>query len=123
MKIVRHNIGDEVIALNSPRSENSQPRVKGQKYVVKDTMYCCRCGIQSINIGYKSPDVTRDEVLCGCGSQQLNYGLMWTDSKYFANVQDIEASMEEALEEEDYELATILRDANISLEEKKLHHD
>lgn len=104
----RFKVGETVIALNNPSSELGQPRKKGQQYIVNAVIYCCSCGIQSINIGPK----TRNGSLfsCGCGSKQPHWGLHWTVSEYFARPEELEAEMQSAVEEENYEHAAVLRD-------------
>lgn len=101
-------IGDKVIALTDSPDESCQQRVKGKLYVVCSILYCCKCGVQSINIGQKvgSMDgVSR----CPCGHKQAHEGLYWTVSKHFAKVDDYQESLNEALFNEDYELAALLR--------------
>ena len=51
---VRHNLKDRVIAISSNKIKNTQPRIKGDVYIVEDIMYCIKCGSQFINIGYES---------------------------------------------------------------------
>ena len=105
--IIRHNIGDKVIALNNNENNLCQFRVKGTVYIVIDCMYCIKCGVQSINIGERTEI---EEVECDCGYISKNNGKFWTDSKYFANVNNIEEALSEAIKEEDYEFASSLRD-------------
>lgn len=77
---VRHNLKDRVIAISSNKIENTQPRIKGNVYIVDDIIYCSKCGDQLINIGYESK---RGNLLCGCGKSQFNQNKMWTYSKEF----------------------------------------
>ena len=105
-----HSIGDIVIALTNPKSPKSQMRVKGNEYVVQDVSYCSKCGRQSINIGTST--VTNNKVGCRCGTFRNNLGLAWTKSYHFVKREDFEQELAEALEEENYELASLLRDAN-----------
>lgn len=107
MSIVRHRIGDKVVALTNPQNNLCQPRVKGTVYTVIDCTYCSKCGVQSINIGERT-EIEEGE--CNCGYISKNNGKFWTDSKYFANVTNIEKSLSEAIKEENYELASSLRD-------------
>ncbi len=115
MKIVRHNVGDEVIALTGPK-KNGQPRTKGQTYIVKATEYCAKCGDQAVNIG---TTISLPATICVCGHNQSNGGLHWTSSKKFVKPQELQAKIEEAVEIEDYETAgdlhKILQDENIKL--------
>lgn len=114
---MKHNINDRVLALTNPPNDKAQFRIKGQVYVVKAIMYCSTCGIQSINIGELSTRPVPN-VNCACGSTNLNKGLGWTDSKYFAKMDEasIAEVIEQAVKDEDYELATVLRDIEITEE-------
>lgn len=106
-------IGDKVIALtNPPLNEFVQERIKGHIYTVIDIRYCCKCGVQCINIGPKAV-ITIAECYCGCLYQ--TEGLKWTDSKFFVKVDEdsIEEELEIAIKNEDYELASIFRDCKI----------
>lgn len=112
----RFKIGDKVVSLTNPLSEGSQPRVKGKVYKVQAIQYCPGCGTQTINLGYHLPPNKFSEYSdCTCGKEALNEGLYWTLSKYFARVDDLEAAIEEAIAEEDYETAAALRDLNKAL--------
>jgi hypothetical protein len=107
-QIVRHNIGDVVVALSNP-SVGSQPRIKGNKYIVQDILYCPKCGMQCINIGEYCGG--GGDIECHiCLTTQPNHGKYWTDSSAFANIEDINKMLEEAVLKEDYELAITLRD-------------
>ncbi len=99
---VRHEVGDKVIALTNPKTANSQPRKKGQIYIVKAIKYCPYCGIQAINIGQQTTNII---VVCKCGKQQNTTGLKWTQSHHFVKPQELKAKIEEAVEIEDYETA------------------
>ena len=105
----RFEIGDSVIALNNPMDYGSQFRVKGKVYKVVDIMYCSGCGIQVINIG-ESAKINSGFVSCTCNTRTPNKGLSWTQSKYFAKVDDLADAIEAAVAEEDYETAAMLRD-------------
>lgn len=116
----RFKIGDKVVALTNPLSEGSQPRVKGKTYNVQAVRYCSGCGVQVINLGYHLP-IPNNHIQyseysdCVCGKEALNEGLFWTLSKYFAKVDDLETAIEEAVQNEDYETAAVLRDLNKEL--------
>ena len=103
----KFKVGDKVIALTNPQSEGGQFRVKGQTYTVEAILYCSVCGCQNINIGEKAKTDT-GFLLCTCGNHQPNNDLGWTDSKYFAPIDNLENIMEEAIANEDYELCQIL---------------
>lgn len=90
-------IGQKVIALTNPLNSFSQFRVKGKIYIVKDIMYCCKTGMQSINIGGKA---NSNRTRCECGELHENKGLGWTHSKYFASVEEKGEMMIEFLIEE-----------------------
>ena len=101
--------GDKVMALsNSPTG--GQKRVKGSRYEINAVMFCMSCGTQFVNIGEKADG----EITCGgCDNIQPSKGLNWSDAKYFIKVQDksIAELLQEALDDEDYETASKLRDA------------
>lgn len=109
-----HKIGDKVIALESTVRVNTQPRVKGEVYVVQQVYTCQNCNCQYINYGYKTNLINGK---CVCDSSLPSMGLKWTPSKYFANItneHNIKDLLLVALEEEDYKFAIILRDLNKS---------
>ena len=108
----RFQIGDKVVSLTNPTREGSQPRVKGKTYNVQAVQYCSGCGVQVINLGYHLPNNAIYYSGCICGKEIFNEGLFWTLSKFFAKVDDLETAIEEAVENEDYETAAILRDLN-----------
>ena len=103
----KFKIGDEVIALTNQPEERAQPRVKGQKYIVEDVMYCHKCGVQTINLGVLTSCINSE---CQCGDIHDNYGKHWTNSKYFIKPENISDALEDALSNEDYEFAITLRD-------------
>lgn len=112
MKIIRHNVGDKVIALSNPPTPTSQFRVKGKTYTVQAIMYCIGCGKQLINIGLTCDFAyfTR----CGsCNNRQPANGLYWTDSAQFVKPEDIQETISEAVEEENYELAQLLSEIEL----------
>ena len=103
----KFKVGDKVIALTNPQSEGGQFRVKGQTYTVEAIQYCHACGCQNINIGEK-PVFNSLYIQCSCGSKQPHNNLGWTNSKYFAPIDNLENIMEEAIANEDYELCSLL---------------
>ena len=109
-KNIRYKIGDEVIALKSSTSKQQQQRIKGQKYIVNDVKYCYKCGIQCINIGGKTESKLVD---CECGITNDTNGLGWTYSYIFIKADNLEEVLETAISNEDYELASIIRDIKI----------
>jgi hypothetical protein len=111
------NIGDKVIALTDSKTELSQPRQKGRMYIVVSIMYCQRCGVQMVSLGIKS---NGPKIHCTCGVIQSNDGLCFTQSKHFAKVDEFDQEIADAVEEENYELAALLRDLKIKHESQKL---
>jgi hypothetical protein len=111
----RFQLGDKVVALTGHRNEKGQPRVKGKIYAVHAIQYCPACGEQKINLGISAPINTSSIIICTCNKKRPNEGLYWTSSKFFAKVDDLESALEEAVENEDYELAAMLRDLNKDL--------
>jgi|SRR6187402_2834101 len=101
----KFEIGQRVIALTNPKDSGGQPREKGKIYGVNAIQYCSKCGNQSINIGVESK-ATHSR--CSCGNTQYNEGLQWTMSSEFAPI--ISNTLEEAIANEEYELAVVLRD-------------
>jgi hypothetical protein len=103
---VRHSVGDKVVALTNPATKDSQPRKKGNIYIVKAMQFCTQCGIQVISLGCKA---NYDVASCTCGNDIEQKGIFWTASKHFAPLSD--TTLQYAVEEENYELAAIIRDA------------
>lgn len=101
-------IGDKVIALTNPADWNCQQRKKGQIYSVEAVLYCSNCGHQRINIGGKANGNTGNVVCADCGNAQSHNSLGWTHSKFFAKVDEIGDLLNKALEEENYELCSVL---------------
>jgi len=112
MKNKLHSIGDIVIALTNPKNKMSQVRVKGNEYAVQDVAYCPKCGSQSINIGTSTVKSNRLKCASPCGVIRNNVGLSWTSSSHFVKREDFQEVWDEAIEEENYELACLLRDTN-----------
>lgn len=106
----RFSVGQKVIALNSSKSKDHQPRIKGNIYVIKSVIYCHNCGLQYLNFGYKANFDTDVFGTCKCGSKTHAKGLLWSNSKNYAPLDDIEEVLRMAVEEEDYEFASLLRD-------------
>ena len=110
----KFNIGDKVVALTtSENPPHTQPRVKGQIYTVCDIMFCSGCGVQMVNTGVSLPPTVLSNVVCDCGNVQPNRGLYFSYSKHYAKIDDLEEELEEAVHNEDYELASILRDVKL----------
>jgi protein-arginine kinase activator protein McsA len=106
------NIGDKVVSLSNTANSNSQIRVEGKKYIVKDIMFCPKCGMQCINIG----EVAKfKQVRCECGEFQDSRNKAWTNSINFSDVDHIEKELNESVKVEDYENVAFLRDIMIKM--------
>lgn len=103
---VRHSVGDKVVALGNGKGLQ-QPIIKDNHYIVNAIQYCLKCGLQMVNVGFTTTH--RTDVDCDCGSHQPHKGLYWTGAYAFAPLS--ETSLQHAVEEENYELAAIIRDA------------
>ncbi len=113
MKDQNFNIGDKVIALTNPLDQYCQPRKKGNKYIINGLLYCCKCGHQMINIGKKiNRTIMNDTIECFCGNTQNADGNFWTSNKHFIKADNIDQAIEQCVEVEDYEFASVLRDLN-----------
>ncbi len=106
----RFAIGDKVVCVNAEPMPNThtQPLTKGETYTVIDFMYCTACGEQSIRIG-NYPTYDRS-ILCLQDHEMDSEGWLWSGSRRFIKANEVERELEKALEEEDYELAILLRD-------------
>lgn len=103
--------GDYVIAITtSPRGREYQQRIAGKAYKVLDVIVCNGCGLKSVNINGRTESFNIVE--CGCGHVQDNEGRQWTSTEHFSiPTKALSAqAIEFALQEEDYELCTKLRD-------------
>lgn len=100
-------VGETVVALNTPTSENSQYRIEGFSYIVKHIRYCLNCGEVSINIGRHS--LALDTVECKCGEVTNNHLLQWTSSRHFCRPKDLRESLERCILEQNFEMAEVLR--------------
>lgn len=103
MRII-HKLGDRVMAITSNKIIKTQPRKKGDVYIVSDVMFCSRCGDQLINIGCESP---RGNLLCGCGISQYNKMKKWTYSKEFIPI--TEEYLKQMELEENYEICIMIK--------------
>jgi len=101
----KFEVGDTVIALTNPGDHLSQPRVKGNIYTVVAVLYCANCGRQKVNIG-PTTDSWHTYSCSSCHTKWPCYGKYWTDSKYFAKVD--EDTLKQAVEAEEYEIAQTL---------------
>jgi hypothetical protein len=106
----KFSVGDKVVALSNPNHPNCQPRIKGKIYTVNAVMFCSTDGHQLVNLGLPSEYTL---LRCSCGKKHPNDGLMWTFSKEFAKVDDVDEALENAVVSEDYELAVVLRDLGL----------
>lgn len=102
--------GDKIIALVSTKRRNTQPRVKGKVYIVRDIHDCPNCDNQYVNFGYETKKTYKKCNVCGCSFESEE--LKWTLSKYYIKENDIQKTLKSALEREDYKLAIMIRDIN-----------
>ena len=102
--MVKHNIGDKVIAISSNNHEKAQNRIKGNIYVVKDVIYCTKCGEQLVNIGIGS---FRNNFRCLCGNRQYNELKKWTYAKEFIPIN--KQTIKEMELQEEYEICEIIK--------------
>ena len=109
MKRIEFKVGQKVVALTNPKTLTSPIRVKGNIYTVFDIMYCVGCGTQLVDINTSRVCGGKgDHLICFCGSRQNNNATVWTASKVFAPLDNLSESIEEAVSNEDYELAQTL---------------
>lgn len=104
--------GQSIVALtNTPLDTDFryQKRTRGNVYKVHEIQFCCKCGVQMINIGQVSCSTLNDTLECNCGNEQDALGLYWTESKHFCGMDDLEEEMLFASEKEDYEFAGELK--------------
>ena len=104
----RYRIGQKVIGLNS---NPVVPRVKGKVYTIDSVLFCSECGKQFLNFGKRADNSFENFGICTCGAKIDTKNRVWTSSKHYAPIDNIELQIEKAIEEENYELAASLRDA------------
>lgn len=74
-------IGDIAISTFTTGQKATQHRFKGQKYLVRDVMYCPKSGKQYVNFGFKC-DPQYKRCRCHyCGDPHENRGLEWTPTE------------------------------------------
>lgn len=105
-------VNEKVIALSDNPEKMSQKRVKGVIYTIEAVRHCPNCGLVCINIGGIAPDQSNG-LICNCLHVLDHFGLGWTSVDHFASLDQTDKALESALEQEDYEFATILRDLKI----------
>lgn len=112
---MKFQVNQKVIALNNPLNPRSQHRVKGNIYTVTALSWCAGCGNSYINIDKTRPhNRSTGNIYCNdCNHIQPNSNLAWTKADFFAPL--TEESMEALAEQEEYELAAIVRD-NLNLQ-------
>jgi len=116
------NKGDLVISLTNPSNDVSQPRIKGQVYIVVYTRHCswCRTGLVSLGEPVRSNMGT---VRCQCNSILHTGGLCLTEENHFVRLDDpkgIKECLRLAVKNEDYELAVVLRDLIYNTEDSTI---
>jgi hypothetical protein len=108
---MKFNIGEKVLALTNPADTSCQPRTKGKIYTVTGMIFCPLTGEQSINIDHNLG--ISNYVDCNCGNTHLVGLAHYTRSIHFARIN--ESALDRALDNEDYELAILIRDNLIKL--------
>jgi hypothetical protein len=105
------SLAESVIALSSASIPN-QARTKGNTYIVTDIMYCSTTGEQLINIDNSIACGKSGYMTCGCGKKHLIGNKAYSYSSNFVSntPEAIQNRLEEALNEEDYEVAILIRD-------------
>lgn len=104
--------GEEVISLINQPNPKGQLLKKGARYVVNKSRFCPIDGHQSINVdgrGAPYPAYT-----CNCGHHHETKGWLSSDSKHFIRPEDLQASIEEAIEHEEYEKVLELKELEIN---------
>jgi hypothetical protein len=104
----KYRVGQKVVGLNS---NPVVPRQKGKVYTITAVLFCSACGKQFLNFGKKADESFEAHGVCtSCGDRIETKGLIWTSAKHYAEVKDIDAMIQKALDQENYELAAELRD-------------
>ncbi len=106
MKRIEFKVGQKVVALMTHNNE-LHTIFKGGIYTVTEVEYCRKCSIQAVGVGYYDKMV--DEVYCVCGNIDSPFSTASTfSSSRFASLDNLSESIEEAVSNEDYELAQTL---------------
>jgi hypothetical protein len=112
----KFKVGDIVRCIddrNWNSSINSIPLVYGKTYKVLDITYTKCCNIYSIDIGCKMNN--NSHTWCKCAKDMVGAGIHWAYEYRFVKddvlaKEELNEELEEALIEEDYEKAAIIRD-------------
>ena len=105
MDTSRHAIGDKVVALETYNNRSSTI-IKGTVYSVKQVTFCPRCGEQGICVGFNTTAVAYN---CINGHKiPKPESNSFFSSIRFANIDNLDAAISQAVEEENYQLAQIL---------------
>lgn len=103
----KFKIGDELLCISEPLNDIT---VKlGDIITVNEVAYCIKCGSQSINVGPCRYAANR----CLCGCRTSKDSIRWYGSIRFILLDNLEKEMQEAVENENYDKAIILRDLKI----------
>jgi protein-arginine kinase activator protein McsA len=94
-------------------SKNTIPLIYGKTYKILDITYSKCCNIYSIDFGCRLNDNTH--TVCKCSKNMVGMGIHWAYQYRFVkdNVlakEELNEELEEALSEEDYERAAVIRD-------------
>ena len=105
MRRIEFKVGQKVVALCSYHN-NAHSVSKGKIYTISETWYCSVCGVQAIGFGwtalYNTKTCTNNHITPSSGIES------YFASSRFAPLDNLSESIEEAVSNEDYELAQTL---------------
>ncbi len=108
MKRIEFKVGQKVVCINTSSlvsTKEVKPKlIKGKIYTVNSIIYCGQCGTQKVDVGLI---IDVSGVVCCCGFV-LEPTARWAASQRFAPIDNLSESIEEAVSNEDYELAQTL---------------
>lgn len=99
VKVLRWEVGDEVVSLITSTADTQQPLLEGSIYTVKAVMYCQKDGMQKINVGFQS---SGNIFSCDCGQTHPSFGLKWTSATRFKSAKkedDLDSAVDKLKEE------------------------
>lgn len=106
-------VGEKVIALSTATiADGYQPRIKGKEYIVTSLYYCPNTGVQKININnYTYEESSYNLTGCKCGQSHVIYSsVVFSSAEHFARREDLQNELAEAIANEDYDKAILIRD-------------